>query len=138
MSRLSGIPVLVALSMLIQAFPGEAAPAGPQETFALPGESAPGGRQAAFAQAARTYGVPESVLLAVSYMESRWDGNDGLPSVSAGYGPMHLVDAGLEPGHHHHYGGGEDPRGDETRPHPSRSRTPPRLRRRTPCTARRS
>nr|BFE80915.1 hypothetical protein GCM10020093_035160 [Planobispora longispora] len=39
--------------------------------------------------------MPESVLLAVSYLESRWDRNGGLPSVSGGYGPMHLVDAGL-------------------------------------------
>ncbi|MER5420157.1 N-acetylmuramoyl-L-alanine amidase [Streptosporangium roseum] len=73
-------------------------------------------RQAAFARAARTYGVPESVLLAVSYLESRWDANDGLPSVSAGYGPMHLVDGRTGPGRHRH--GGEDPRGDESRPRP--------------------
>ncbi|MFB9678626.1 N-acetylmuramoyl-L-alanine amidase [Streptosporangium vulgare] len=72
------------------------------------------GRQAAFAEAARRYGVPESVLLAVSYLESRWEGHGGLPSVSAGYGPMHLVDGRAEPGRPH--GAGEDPRGDETRP----------------------
>lgn len=58
--------------------------------------------------------MPESVLLAVSYLESRWEGHDGLPSVSAGYGPMHLVDGRAEPGRPH--GAGEDPRGDETRP----------------------
>ncbi|MEV7012673.1 N-acetylmuramoyl-L-alanine amidase [Streptosporangium sp. NPDC051022] len=75
-----------------------------------------GNRQAAFALAARAYGVPEKVLLAVSYMESRWDDNDGLPSVSGGYGPMHLVDGQADPGPRHHTVG--DPRGDETRPHP--------------------
>lgn len=74
------------------------------------------GRQAAFGLAARAYGVPESVLLAVSYLESRWDANGGLPSVSGGYGPMHLVDVQIRPGSHHHASG--DPRGDETRPHP--------------------
>ncbi|GIH92791.1 N-acetylmuramoyl-L-alanine amidase [Planobispora siamensis] len=81
-------------------------------------EDPPDGLQAAFARAAEDYGVPRSVLLAVSYLESRWDGNGGLPSVSGGYGPMHLVDGRLavppESGGHHH--GEEDPRGDETRP----------------------
>lgn len=36
--------------------------------------------------------MPESVLLGVSYMESRWDSNAGRPSRAAGYGPMHLAD----------------------------------------------
>ncbi|MFG1684350.1 N-acetylmuramoyl-L-alanine amidase [Nonomuraea sp. NPDC049269] len=52
-------------------------------------------RQGDFAAAAREYGVPESVLLGVSYLESRWDANAGAPSVAGGYGPMHLVDAPL-------------------------------------------
>ncbi|MGW3361853.1 N-acetylmuramoyl-L-alanine amidase [Streptosporangium canum] len=101
---------------------GQTPPAGPYGTPGS-GQTAPArthgtpeSRQAAFARAARTYGVPESVLLAVSYLESRWDANDGLPSVSAGYGPMHLVDGRIDPGRHRH--GGEDPRGDESRPHP--------------------
>ncbi|MGP4101292.1 N-acetylmuramoyl-L-alanine amidase [Nonomuraea sp. KM90] len=51
------------------------------------------GRQADFAAAAREYGVPESVLLGVAYLESRWDANGGRPSTAGGYGPMHLVDA---------------------------------------------
>ncbi|MFC4529414.1 N-acetylmuramoyl-L-alanine amidase [Sphaerisporangium dianthi] len=49
-------------------------------------------RQEAFRAAAARYGVPEKVLLAVSYLESRWDAHQGLPSVTAGYGPMHLTD----------------------------------------------
>ncbi|MEU4230599.1 N-acetylmuramoyl-L-alanine amidase [Nonomuraea sp. NPDC026600] len=52
-------------------------------------------RQEDFAAAAREFGVPESVLLGVSYLESRWDANAGAPSVAGGYGPMHLVDAPL-------------------------------------------
>ncbi|MBB2911453.1 N-acetyl-anhydromuramyl-L-alanine amidase AmpD [Streptosporangium becharense] len=91
--------------------------AGPGEPAVLRRQAGPG-RQADFAGAAREYGVPESVLLAVSYLESRWDGNAGLPSVSAGYGPMHLVDGRAEPGRPH--GAGEDRRGDETRPHVAR------------------
>ncbi|RSM98276.1 N-acetylmuramoyl-L-alanine amidase [Nonomuraea sp. WAC 01424] len=71
----------------------------------------------AFEQAARRYGVPESVLLAVSYMESRWDCNGGEPSTAAGFGPMHLTDgATLRTSRHHHIDGDEDPRGDDSRP----------------------
>ncbi|MFI9803946.1 N-acetylmuramoyl-L-alanine amidase [Streptomyces sp. NPDC052301] len=48
--------------------------------------------QDAFADAAREYHVPSSVLMGVSYMQSRWDSHPGTPSVAGGYGPMHLVD----------------------------------------------
>ncbi|MDT0344991.1 peptidoglycan recognition family protein [Streptomyces sp. DSM 44938] len=74
--------------------------------------------QEAFADAAEEYDVPESVLLGVSYLQSRWDGHRGAASVSGGYGPMHLTDAETalaEAGEHHGHGG-EDPRGDESRP----------------------
>ncbi|MGI5146379.1 N-acetylmuramoyl-L-alanine amidase [Plantactinospora sp. CA-294935] len=73
-------------------------------------------RQQEYAAAAAEFGVPESVLLGVSYLESRWDTNAGTPSTSGGYGPMHLTDvAGLaaEPEHPEH---GEDRRGDPARP----------------------
>ncbi|MCG5214385.1 peptidoglycan recognition protein family protein [Streptosporangium soli] len=79
-------------------------------------------RQRLFAEAARAFDVPESVLLGVSYLESRWDANAGLPSTSAGFGPMHLTDAAaLIAGSHHHTGAEEDPRGDDSRPakHPA-------------------
>ncbi|MFG1956749.1 N-acetylmuramoyl-L-alanine amidase [Nonomuraea sp. NPDC049028] len=58
-------------------------------------------RQGDFAAAAREFGVPESVLLGVSYLESRWNANSGAPSVAGGYGPMHLVDAPGVPGGAH-------------------------------------
>ncbi|MGA5699206.1 N-acetylmuramoyl-L-alanine amidase [Peterkaempfera bronchialis] len=78
----------------------------------------PATRQDAYRAAAERYGVPESVLLGVSYLESRWDVHAGRPSTDAGYGPMHLTDAptalaGLPP----QSGDGEgDPRGDDARP----------------------
>ncbi|MGW4476658.1 N-acetylmuramoyl-L-alanine amidase [Nonomuraea sp. NPDC004354] len=75
---------------------------------------APGGAQEDFRAAAKEYGVPESVLLGVSYLESRWDSHDGRPSVSGGYGPMHLVDAEAVPQEGHDHTG--DPRGDDARP----------------------
>ncbi|MFJ9866877.1 N-acetylmuramoyl-L-alanine amidase [Streptomyces sp. NPDC101165] len=42
--------------------------------------------------AANEYHVPRSVLMGVSYLQSRWDSHQGAPSVVGGYGPMHLVD----------------------------------------------
>ncbi|MFI9723066.1 N-acetylmuramoyl-L-alanine amidase [Streptomyces sp. NPDC052396] len=92
--------------------------------------------QRRFAAAAARYHVPQSVLLGVSYVESRWDAHGGAPSVTGGYGPMHLTDAATvlaatmataEPG--------GDGRGDSARPvpagHPAPSaagRLPERLR----------
>ncbi len=49
-------------------------------------------RQAVFARAAEVSGVPQTILLGVSYMESRWDDHGADPSTSGGYGPMHLTD----------------------------------------------
>ncbi|MEU7002072.1 peptidoglycan recognition family protein [Nonomuraea sp. NPDC046570] len=76
----------------------------------------PDERQQAFASAAERYQVPESVLLGVSYLQSRWDAHAGQPSNDAGFGPMHLTDAASFTGSNHHGEGEEDPRGDETRP----------------------
>ncbi|WP_427894579.1 N-acetylmuramoyl-L-alanine amidase [Kribbella sp. GL6] len=50
--------------------------------------------QSAYSAAAAKYGVPEQVLLAVSYAESRWDDHAGAPSTTGGYGPMHLTGLG--------------------------------------------
>jgi N-acetyl-anhydromuramyl-L-alanine amidase AmpD len=73
-------------------------------------------RQRAFASAAIEFGVPQSVLLGVSYMESRWDANAGTPSTSAGYGPMHLTDViTANSGGSEHDEGTVDPRGDDAR-----------------------
>ncbi|MEV0386618.1 N-acetylmuramoyl-L-alanine amidase [Nonomuraea sp. NPDC050643] len=94
---------------------------------AVPGSSG-SGRQSDFAAAARDYGVPESVLLGVAYLESRWDGNAGRPSTAGGYGPMHLVD--VFPAESTHLGDMHgDPRGDDARPmSPARALDPSALR----------
>ncbi|MFJ8026332.1 N-acetylmuramoyl-L-alanine amidase [Streptomyces sp. NPDC096311] len=57
------------------------------------GTSADRQLQNVFTDAANEYHVPRSVLLGVSYLQSRWDARPGTPSVVGGYGPMHLVDA---------------------------------------------
>ncbi|MDQ1042963.1 N-acetylmuramoyl-L-alanine amidase [Streptomyces sp. V4I2] len=73
--------------------------------------------QLAFASAAAEYHVPQSVLLGVSYLQSRWDAHAGAPSVTGGYGPMHLTDArtALAEAPPHHSEGTEDARGDSAR-----------------------
>ena len=53
-----------------------------------------GSRERAFAAASAEFGVPQSVLEAVSYAQTRWDFHQG-HSTSGGYGPMHLVDVDL-------------------------------------------
>ncbi|MFH8609841.1 N-acetylmuramoyl-L-alanine amidase [Streptomyces sp. NPDC018029] len=75
--------------------------------------------QGAFASAAAEYRVPQSVLLGVSYLQSRWDAHGGAASVTGGYGPMHLTDARTAlASAPHHSEGDEDPRGDTSRPAP--------------------
>ncbi|MEV6836586.1 peptidoglycan recognition family protein [Streptomyces sp. NPDC051133] len=99
-------------------------------------DSSAGRLQQAFATAAADYHVPQSVLLAVSYLQSRWDGHAGAPSVSGGYGPMHLTDARTAIATtEHHAEGTEDARGDGARAAvhpeikvPSESSLPARLR----------
>jgi hypothetical protein len=43
--------------------------------------------------AAAEFGVPENVLLSVSYHETRWDNHHGAVSADGGYGLMHLTTA---------------------------------------------
>jgi N-acetyl-anhydromuramyl-L-alanine amidase AmpD len=83
-----------------------------------PGHDAPADLQSAFATASAEYHVPQSVLLGVSYLQSRWDTHGGAPSVAGGYGPMHLTDArtAIAAEAAHHSEGTEDARGDQARP----------------------
>ncbi len=86
---------------------------------AVAGQPQSGSLQRAFTAAAHQYHVPVSVLLGVSYMESRWDSHAGLPSVTGGYGPMHLTDAATAIAASDARGAGDavgDPRGDTSRP----------------------
>ncbi|MER5891187.1 peptidoglycan recognition family protein [Streptomyces sp. NPDC001941] len=89
------------------------ASATPSSTAELP---AAGSLQRSFDRAADAYGVPRDVLLGVSYLQSRWDGHGGAPSVTGGYGPMHLTDARTAlASAPHHSEGAEDARGDASR-----------------------
>jgi hypothetical protein len=55
------------------------------------GASARPSLQGAFRDAAAEFGVPEPLLLAVSYHLTLWEDHGGRPSTSGGYGPMHLT-----------------------------------------------
>jgi hypothetical protein len=68
---------------------GVSSSGGPPAAASTPGPSAMAA--SAFSSAAAKYGVPESVLLAVSYAETRWDDHQGASSTDGGYGPMHLT-----------------------------------------------
>ena len=67
-----------------------AADAADSPAHVVPARQA-GTRMAMFAAAAREFGVPASVLLAVSYNESRWQPHGASPSVDGGYGLMDLT-----------------------------------------------
>jgi hypothetical protein len=78
--------------------------------LATPAAAAAADRQHDFSVASHDYGVPSSVLLGVSYLESRWDTNQWAPSTSGGYGPMHLTAPAVAAGE------SGDARGDTSRP----------------------
>ena len=62
--------------------------------------AAPASLQDAFDAAAREFGVPLHVLLALGYHQSRWEHHRGAPSTSGGYGIMHLIELDqAAPGH---------------------------------------
>jgi N-acetylmuramoyl-L-alanine amidase len=61
-------------------------------TTAQAATTGPSARQSEFAAAATEFGVPVSVLLAVSYAETDWEAHHGQPSTTGAYGPMALVD----------------------------------------------
>jgi len=118
-------PVAVVTALLTGALamaPAQAQPpSGPEEAASV------GARPRAdlFRAAGERHHVPETVLLAVSYLQSRWDDHGGAPSVDAGYGPMHLTDARATlAGASHHADGDEDPRGDTSRPSLAHRETP--------------
>ncbi|WP_228899410.1 N-acetylmuramoyl-L-alanine amidase [Streptomyces sp. DH1] len=111
MRRTPVVPALATAALLLPLL--GAAPSAARPPDAPP---APDRLQRAFAEAAAEYQVPRSVLLGVSYLQSRWDAHGGAPSVTGGYGPLHLTDARTAlAGASHHDEGTEDPRGDDAR-----------------------
>ena len=85
-SKILAALAAVALPMTVTGVSSGGPPAAVASTPDLRPPSLP-----AFKAASQQYGVPESVLLAVSYAETRWDDHQGKASTSGGYGPMHLT-----------------------------------------------
>ncbi|WP_225846301.1 N-acetylmuramoyl-L-alanine amidase [Streptomyces sp. HPF1205] len=79
--------VLGAAAALLAGTAAGAAGGGPAQAVD-PGST----RQAEFAAAAQEFKVPQSVLEAVSYYETRWEAHAGQENAEAGYGPMNLTD----------------------------------------------
>ncbi|MFD0142316.1 MULTISPECIES: N-acetylmuramoyl-L-alanine amidase [unclassified Streptomyces] len=52
--------------------------------------------QTQFAEAAAEFDVPQSVLMAVSYRQTRWESHDGEPSTTGAYNVMGLTDVDAE------------------------------------------
>src|SRR5215207_8724491 len=86
-SKILAALTAVALPMTVTGVSSGGPPAAIAST---PGPAAAAAADA-FTAASQQYGVPESVLLAVSYAETRWDDHQGRASTSGGYGPMHLT-----------------------------------------------
>ncbi len=73
--------------------PPAASTSAPTHTYArtpVPTASSDRTVMASFEMAARHWGVPVQVLMAVGYVESRWEQRDGRPGLDDGYGIMHL------------------------------------------------
>src|SRR5262249_48213922 len=94
--------------------------AGPGVRGACPpagrgGRRAAGHRMALMQAAAREFGVPAGLLLAISYDQTRWDRPGGSPSVDGGFGLMDLTASTSPPA---------DGRGDPAQPAPRKVTLP--------------
>ncbi|GAA4838628.1 N-acetylmuramoyl-L-alanine amidase [Saccharopolyspora rosea] len=66
--------------------------AAPPAIGAAPQDNGATTEQRAFDSAAKEYGIPEPLLMAVSFQLTRWEDHHGEQSKAGGYGPMHLTD----------------------------------------------
>ncbi|WP_116210394.1 peptidoglycan recognition protein family protein [Streptomyces olivoreticuli] len=108
--RLQAAGVVASAALLLPALAGS-------PTASADEQPGPGALQRAFVAASAKYHVPTSVLLGVSYLQSRWNSHGGAPSVTGGYGPMHLTDASAAlAAAGRHADALQDPRGDGARP----------------------
>ena len=92
-AALGAISVLAATLALTTGGNATASPENRTATRDAAASRGPTSREQAFARAATEFGVPQSLLEAVSYSWTRWEGHAGQHSTDGGYGPMHLVDA---------------------------------------------
>src|SRR5215468_1710281 len=80
--------VIAAIALVVLVFSGIAGARGRHAATSTP----PSPRQQQFAAAAREFAVPEPLLLALSYVQARWEDGRGAPTDAAGgFGPLHLT-----------------------------------------------
>jgi soluble lytic murein transglycosylase-like protein len=90
----TALAVTVALGAAAAASPDQAPARGQASRAAghtVASSQASGRLMAAFNAAARESGVPDSLLLAIGYSESRWEARGSMPSAGGGYGLMNLT-----------------------------------------------
>jgi len=83
--RRIAVAVVIALALLVSS--GIAGARGQRHAPTAP----PSPRQQQFTAAAHEFGVPEPLLLALSYALTRWEAGAGQPDAAGGFGPMHLT-----------------------------------------------
>ncbi|MFJ3902042.1 N-acetylmuramoyl-L-alanine amidase [Streptomyces sp. NPDC090025] len=81
---IGGVVAVATLGTLAVAAPGVFGTADPKN-------GADVSLQSAFADASRAYDVPQSVLMAVAYRQTRWESHDGEPSTTGAYNVMGLT-----------------------------------------------
>jgi N-acetyl-anhydromuramyl-L-alanine amidase AmpD len=89
--RRAAVPLALATALLLAA-PAVAATSGGAGTDTASSSLSGHDLGDAFGAAAREFGVPRDLLVAIAWTESHLDDRGGAPSVDGGYGLMHLVD----------------------------------------------
>src|SRR5262249_16671795 len=109
-SYAAGVGALtMALVAGVAVTPGGGGPGLAMTAYSQVGTNAAGSRLALLRAAAREFGVPVRLLLAISYNETRWERQSDSPTLDAGYGLMDLTAKTFPT---------EDGRGDPSRPVP--------------------
>ncbi len=81
---------------LLVALTACAAPTSNEELSPPPQSGTPSAVERAFTDAAAEYAVPRELLMAIGWVESRWQQRPLERSMMGGYGVMHLVESGEE------------------------------------------
>ncbi|WP_246094806.1 peptidoglycan recognition protein family protein [Streptomyces roseicoloratus] len=94
---LAGVVAGAAIGTLAVAAPGAVRGGGAADDGGNGGRGRPApSLSTAFTDAAREFDVPRSVLMAVSYRQTRWESHDGEPSMTGAYNVMGLTDVDPE------------------------------------------
>lgn len=95
--QLTGLALTIGLGLMLTVV-------GPLTSITSASAESP--RQRFFKEASQEFGVPQEILMSVSYNQSRWENHEAQASVAGGYGLMHLTTKVTA----------EDGRGDPSRP----------------------